>query len=210
MHNSETFFLDYLCEFHNFKTLRGQTVHSLHCKRNPQQTKIRFVAESATLLLLFDLLFHKQIPKSLYRSKSLKKYASLRNPTENNNSEETNDKQMDTDGSPNSKRTRENENSSEDEEKDEEEDRDVIPLFTVDGSISDEANGGEVAEVKMAENEEADRESASGHTELDVEDKDVSGTTAMKTNEIELAKEPSPEEIILIKKPIGNEWPNLS
>ena len=44
---------------------------SLHCMRNPQQAKIRFVAESATLLLFFDLLccfgFHKQIPKSLYR-----------------------------------------------------------------------------------------------------------------------------------------------
>ena len=50
-------------------------MHSLHCKRNPQQAKNRFVAESATLLLFFDLLccfgFHKQVPKSLYRSKSL-------------------------------------------------------------------------------------------------------------------------------------------
>ena len=36
--------------------LRGQTVHSLHCERNKQQAKIRFVAESATLLLFFDLL----------------------------------------------------------------------------------------------------------------------------------------------------------
>ena len=54
-----------------FTSLRGQTVHSQHCKRNPQQANIRFVAESATLLLFFDLLccfeFHKQIPKSLYR-----------------------------------------------------------------------------------------------------------------------------------------------
>ena len=58
-------------------TLRDQTVHSLHCKRNPQQAKSRFVAEPAALLLFFDLLccfgFHKQIPKSLYRSKSLEK-----------------------------------------------------------------------------------------------------------------------------------------
>ena len=30
-------------------------MHSLHCKRNPQQAKIRFVAESAALLLFFDL-----------------------------------------------------------------------------------------------------------------------------------------------------------
>ena len=144
-------------------------------------------------------------------SETLAANDSDRRSDENKNSEETNEKQMDTDGSPNLKGSRENESSSEDEEKDnEEEDRDVIPLFTVDDSISDEANGGEVAEVEMAENEEADRESASGHTWLDVEDKDVSETTAMKTNELELAKEPSLVEIILIKKPIGNEWPNLS
>ena len=59
-------------------------MHSLHCNGNPQQAKIRFVAESATLLLFFDLLcclgFHKQIPKSLYRSKSLEKLANLLNP----------------------------------------------------------------------------------------------------------------------------------
>ena len=60
-------------KYGTFSTLRGQTVHSLHFK--PQQAKISFVAESATLLLFVDLLccfgFHKQIPKSLYCSKSL-------------------------------------------------------------------------------------------------------------------------------------------
>ena len=44
------------------ETLRGQTVHSVHCIRTPQQAKIRF---DATLLVFFDLLrrfgFHKQI-----------------------------------------------------------------------------------------------------------------------------------------------------
>ena len=64
--------------------LRVQTLNSLHCKRNPQQAKIRLVAESATLLLFFDFLcffgFHKTIPKSLYCSKSLQKFADLRNP----------------------------------------------------------------------------------------------------------------------------------
>ena len=61
-------------------SLRGQTVHSVHCipscKRIPQQAQIRFVAESAKLLLFFDLLccfgFHKK-PKTLYRSKLLQK-----------------------------------------------------------------------------------------------------------------------------------------
>ena len=59
------------------KTLRGQTMHSVHCKRISQLAKIRFVAESATLLLFFDLLrcfgFLRQIPKTLYCSKSLQK-----------------------------------------------------------------------------------------------------------------------------------------
>ena len=45
------------------ESLRGQTAHSLYCKRNPQQAKIIFVAESAALLLFFDFLccfgFHK-------------------------------------------------------------------------------------------------------------------------------------------------------
>ena len=45
-------------------------MHSLHCKRNPQQAKIRFVAKSATLLIFFDLLccfgFHKQRPKQTF------------------------------------------------------------------------------------------------------------------------------------------------
>ena len=31
-------------------------MHSVYCKQNPQQAKIRFVAESATLLLFFDIL----------------------------------------------------------------------------------------------------------------------------------------------------------
>ena len=31
-----------------YLSLRGEIVHSLHCKRNPQQAKIRFVAEFAT------------------------------------------------------------------------------------------------------------------------------------------------------------------
>ena len=52
-------------------------LNSLLCKRTPQQAKIRFFGEFATLLLFFDLLccfgFHKQIPKTLYRSKSLQK-----------------------------------------------------------------------------------------------------------------------------------------
>ena len=53
-------------------------LHSGQCKRVPQQAKIRFVAESAALLLFFDLLavldsFQKQIPKTLYRSKLLQK-----------------------------------------------------------------------------------------------------------------------------------------
>ena len=52
-------------------------MHSEHCKRNPQQDKIRFVAESTSMLLFFDLLcffgFHGQIAKILYRSKSLQK-----------------------------------------------------------------------------------------------------------------------------------------
>ena len=65
-------------------SLRGQTVHSVHCKRNSQQAKIRFIKESATLLLFFDLRccfgFHKQISKTLYRSKLLQKQANLRNP----------------------------------------------------------------------------------------------------------------------------------
>ena len=63
--------------FISVSTLPGQTVHFMHCKRIPQQAKIRSVAESATLLLFFDLLrcfeFNKQIPKTLYRSKSLHK-----------------------------------------------------------------------------------------------------------------------------------------
>ena len=61
--------------FKGIQALRGQTVHSVPCKRIPQQVKIKFVAESATLLLFFDLLccfgFHKQIHKKFYRSKSL-------------------------------------------------------------------------------------------------------------------------------------------
>ena len=51
------------------ETLWGQTVYFVHCKRIPQQAKVRFVAESATLLVFFDLLrcfgFDKQIPKTL-------------------------------------------------------------------------------------------------------------------------------------------------
>ena len=54
------------------------------CKRIPQQAQLRFVVESATLLIFFDLLcchiFHKQIAKTLHRSKTLMKQASLRNP----------------------------------------------------------------------------------------------------------------------------------
>ena len=38
------------------KILRGQSVHSVHCKRISQQAQTRFVAEAATLLLFFDLL----------------------------------------------------------------------------------------------------------------------------------------------------------
>ena len=50
-------------------------MHSAHCKRIPQQAKIRFVAESTTVLLFLDLFccfgFHRQIPKKLYCSKLL-------------------------------------------------------------------------------------------------------------------------------------------
>ena len=64
-------------------SLRGQTVHFVHCKRIPEHAKIRFNAESTTLLLFFDLLccfgFHKQIAKTLYCLKSLQKQAILRN-----------------------------------------------------------------------------------------------------------------------------------
>ena len=59
-------------------------MHSVNCKRIPQLAQIRFVAKSAILLHFFDLLccfgFHKQIAKTLYRSKSLQKLANLRNP----------------------------------------------------------------------------------------------------------------------------------
>ena len=50
-------------------------MHFVHCKRIPEQAKMRFVAESTTLLLFFDLLcsfgFHKQIAKTLYCLQSL-------------------------------------------------------------------------------------------------------------------------------------------
>ena len=49
------------------QSLRGQTVHSVPCKRILQQDQIRFVAESATLLFFFDLLccfgFHNKYLK---------------------------------------------------------------------------------------------------------------------------------------------------
>ena len=38
------------------RTLRGQTKQFVNCKSIPQQAKIRFVAEPATLLVFFDLL----------------------------------------------------------------------------------------------------------------------------------------------------------
>ena len=61
----------------------GQAMYSLHCKRNLQQENLKFVAESATFLLFFDLLscfwFHKHVPKSLYRLKLLHKWAILWN-----------------------------------------------------------------------------------------------------------------------------------
>ena len=48
------------------------------------KAKIRFVAESKSLLLFFDFLccyeFRKQILKTLFRSKSLRKETNLRNP----------------------------------------------------------------------------------------------------------------------------------
>ena len=66
------------------KILRVQTVHFVHCKQIAQQKKIRCDAESATLLLFFDILpcfeFLKLIPKTLNRSKLLKKQVILRNP----------------------------------------------------------------------------------------------------------------------------------
>ena len=55
--------------------LRGQTVLSAHYKRNPQQAKIRFVAESETSLfsLIFYAVLDSTIPKTMYRSKLLQK-----------------------------------------------------------------------------------------------------------------------------------------
>ena len=59
-------------------------MHLVNCRWIPQQAKITFVAESATLLLYFDLVgcfgLHKQISKTLYRSKSFQKQANLGNP----------------------------------------------------------------------------------------------------------------------------------
>ena len=47
----------------------AKTVRFVHCKRIREQASIRFVAESITLLLFFDLLCcfgtHKQIAKTL-------------------------------------------------------------------------------------------------------------------------------------------------
>ena len=69
------------------KALRSQTVHFVNCKRIPQEAKIRFVAESASLLIFFDLLccfgFHGQKAKTLYCSKSLQKQATLQNLQQN-------------------------------------------------------------------------------------------------------------------------------
>ena len=63
--------------------LRGQTVRFVHCKRIPQQTKLRFLEKTAIFLLFSDLLccfgFHKRILETLYRSKLLQKQANLRN-----------------------------------------------------------------------------------------------------------------------------------
>ena len=56
-------------------------------KRISQQSKIRFVVESSTLLVFFDLLccfgFQGQIAKKLYCSKLLQKQATLRNAQQN-------------------------------------------------------------------------------------------------------------------------------
>ena len=61
----------YMQRLANLISLQGQTVHSVHCKRVPQQAKIRFVAESAALQLFFNLLgcfgFHRLILETLYR-----------------------------------------------------------------------------------------------------------------------------------------------
>ena len=48
----------------SYVSLRGQTVQSVHCMRIPQQAKIRFFAESATLLHFFDLSSTKGIPQT--------------------------------------------------------------------------------------------------------------------------------------------------
>ena len=62
-------------------------MHFVNCGRIPQQAKIKFVAESATLLFFFDLLccfgFHGQIAKILHCSKLLQKQAILWNPQQN-------------------------------------------------------------------------------------------------------------------------------
>ena len=58
-------------------------MHSVKCTRIPQQAKIKYVAESGTLLFFFDLLccfgFQEQIAKTLCCSKSLQKETTLRN-----------------------------------------------------------------------------------------------------------------------------------
>ena len=70
-----------------FHTIQGQTVHFVNCKRIPLQAKIRFLADSATLLFFFDFLccfgFRGRIAKTLYCSKALQKQANLRNSQQN-------------------------------------------------------------------------------------------------------------------------------
>ena len=61
------------------KSIRGEIVHIVNCRRIPLQAQIKFVAKSAALLIFFDLVFHKQIAKTMYRRKLLQKWANLQN-----------------------------------------------------------------------------------------------------------------------------------
>ena len=64
-----------------FLSLRGKTVHSVHCNWIPQQAKIKCVTESATLplfLVFFAVLDSTNKSLSHFTLKLLKKQASLR------------------------------------------------------------------------------------------------------------------------------------
>ena len=60
--------------------LRGQNAHFVNNKRIPQHAKIRFTAESATLLLFFDLLKRFKFKNKQVRHFIIKKVSILTNP----------------------------------------------------------------------------------------------------------------------------------